>query len=97
MNASPAMHVPLPPGMTVLERGWLSANNIVFAAQAGDAEGAAVIDTGYVTHSAQTLALIESTLAGQPLARILNTHLHSDHCGGNAFDLGEDHAKAVFP
>ena len=84
MNASPAMHVPLPPGMTVLERGWLSANNIVFAAQAGDAEGAAVIDTGYVTHSAQTLALIESTLAGQPLARILNTHLHSDHCGGNA-------------
>lgn len=84
MNASPAMHVPLPPGMTVLERGWLSANNIVFAAQAGDAEGAAVIDTGYVTHSAQTLALIESTLEGQPLARILNTHLHSDHCGGNA-------------
>ncbi len=84
MNASPAMHVPLPPGMTVLERGWLSANNIVFAAQAGDAEGAAVIDTGYVTHSAQTLALIESTLAGQPLTRILNTHLHSDHCGGNA-------------
>ncbi|TYK70623.1 MBL fold metallo-hydrolase [Comamonas sp. Z3] len=84
MNASPAMHVPLPPGMTVLERGWLSANNIVFAAQAGDAEGAAVIDTGYVAHSAQTLALIESTLAGQPLARILNTHLHSDHCGGNA-------------
>ena len=64
MNASPAMHVPLPPGMTVLERGWLSANNIVFAAQAGDAEGAAVIDTGYVAHSAQTLALIDSTLAG---------------------------------
>lgn len=79
-SSSPA----LPPGMTVLERGWLSANNIVFAPQADDTEGAAVVDTGYVTHSAQTLSLIESTLEGQPLARILNTHLHSDHCGGNA-------------
>lgn len=74
----------LPPGMTVLERGWLSANNIVFTAQTGDTEGAAVVDTGYVTHSAQTQALIESALDGQPLTRILNTHLHSDHCGGNA-------------
>ena len=74
----------LPPGMTVLERGWLSANNIVFTEQTGDDEGAAVVDTGYVTHSAQTLALIENALHGQPLTRILNTHLHSDHCGGNA-------------
>ena len=74
----------LPSGLTVLERGWLSANNIVFAAQPGDREGAAVVDTGYVTHSEQTLALVADTLQGQPLARILNTHLHSDHCGGNA-------------
>lgn len=74
----------LPAGLTVLERGWLSANNIVFAAQPGDAEGAAVVDTGYWAHSAQTVALIEDTLQGQSLARILNTHLHSDHCGGNA-------------
>ena len=74
----------LPAGLTILERGWLSANNIVFAAQPGDAEGAAMVDTGYCAHSAQTVALIESTLQGQPLARILNTHLHSDHCGGNA-------------
>ncbi|GGH52831.1 hypothetical protein GCM10010975_07820 [Comamonas phosphati] len=78
----------LPPGMTVLERGWLSANNIVFAARPGngngDSDGAAVVDTGYVVHAPQTLALVEATLQGQPLARILNTHLHSDHCGGNA-------------
>ena len=74
----------LPVGMTVLERGWLSANNIVFAAAPGDMEGSAVVDTGYVSHSAQTLALIDNALQGQPLARILNTHLHSDHCGGNA-------------
>ena len=74
----------LPAGLTVLERGWLSANNMVFAAQPGDLEGAAVVDTGYCSHSVQTVALIESALQGQPLARILNTHLHSDHCGGNA-------------
>ncbi|MEG2047772.1 MAG: MBL fold metallo-hydrolase, partial [Comamonas sp.] len=56
--------ISLPPGLTVLERGWLSANNIVFAAAPDDAEGSAVVDTGYVTHSAQTLALIESSLQG---------------------------------
>ena len=42
------------------------------------------MDTGYCTHSAQTLALVQSALGGRPLERILNTHLHSDHCGGNA-------------
>lgn len=74
----------LPSGMTVLERGWLSANNIVFEASPGDRQGAAVVDTGYVAHAQQTVALVAATLQGQPLARILNTHLHSDHCGGNA-------------
>jgi glyoxylase-like metal-dependent hydrolase (beta-lactamase superfamily II) len=66
--------------MQFFERGWLSANNIVFQ----DAQGATVVDTGYCTHAAQTVALVEHALAGQPLARIINTHLHSDHCGGNA-------------
>ena len=68
-------------GAQVLVRGWLSANNIVFAH--GDA-GACVVDTGYVSHAAQTQALVEQALGGQPLARVVNTHLHSDHCGGNA-------------
>jgi hypothetical protein len=44
----------------------------------------AVVDTGYATHAEQTLALVESVLGPRPLDRILNTHLHSDHCGGNA-------------
>lgn len=70
------------PEMTVLERGWLSANNIVFRGP-GPAE-AAVVDTGYVSHAEQTVALLEQVLAGRPLSFILNTHLHSDHCGGNA-------------
>lgn len=75
----------LPPEMTVLERGWLSANNIVFRGADNRLDGgAAVVDTGYCTHAEQTVALIGAALQGQPLERIFNTHLHSDHCGGNA-------------
>ena len=70
-------------GAQVLVRGWLSANNIVFAGTADD-EGAAVVDTGYISHAAQTLALVDLALGGAPLRRVVNTHLHSDHCGGNA-------------
>ena len=68
-------------GMTVLERGWLSANQAVFCAQG--ATPATVVDTGFSTHAGQTLALIDHALAGEALGRIVNTHLHSDHCGGN--------------
>lgn len=70
-------------GLTVLERGWLSSNNVLIHAGA-DEPGAVLIDTGHVNHAAQTLALVRHALAGRPLARVLNTHLHSDHCGGNA-------------
>jgi glyoxylase-like metal-dependent hydrolase (beta-lactamase superfamily II) len=68
-------------GATVFERGWLSSNTVLFP-DASDA--AVVVDTGYVAHAAQTVALLEQALAGRPLGRVLNTHLHSDHCGGNA-------------
>ncbi len=64
----------------VLVRGWLSANNIVFVHQ-GRGQ---VVDSGYLSHAEQTLALIHQALGGAPLAEVLNTHLHSDHCGGNA-------------
>ena len=71
----------LPPSIRVLERGWLSSNNILLF----DDDGAAtLVDTGYVTNKAQTRALVDHALAGRRLARIVNTHLHSDHCGGNA-------------
>ena len=43
-----------------------------------------MVDTGYCIHAEQTLALVEAALQGAPLQRIVNTHLHSDHCGGNA-------------
>jgi len=70
----------LPDRIRVLERGWLSSNNIVFL----DDDGATVVDTGYVTHGDATLHLIDEALQGRPLKRIVNTHLHSDHAGGNA-------------
>jgi len=70
----------LPAGVTVLERGWLSANNIVLQGR----HGTALVDSGYCTHAAQTLQLVVHTLQGRPLDLLLNTHLHSDHCGGNA-------------
>ena len=72
--------LPLPKGVSVLERGWLSSNSIVLTG----ADHCALIDSGYCTHSDQTLLLVESALQGRPLDLLLNTHLHSDHVGGNA-------------
>lgn len=73
-------HMPLPPGVTVFERGWLSSNNILFVGP----DSTALVDTGYCTHAEQTVALVATALGGRPLDLLLNTHLHSDHCGGNA-------------
>ena len=70
-----------PASMRVFERGWLSSNNVFFI----DANKTALIDSGYSSHAAQTLALVRNALgAGRSLDLIVNTHLHSDHCGGNA-------------
>jgi glyoxylase-like metal-dependent hydrolase (beta-lactamase superfamily II) len=67
-------------GLTVFERGWLSSNNVLF--DAGGAEPV-LVDTGYASHAEQTVALVRHALGGRRLARVVNTHLHSDHCGGN--------------
>jgi len=72
--------VKLPASMQVIERGWLSANNILLHAQ----DGATLVDSGYGSHVPQTLALLEHALRGKALARLVNTHCHSDHMGGNA-------------
>ncbi len=66
----------------MLERGWLSSNNVLLVD--GDNGEATLIDSGYVSHAAQTLALLHEALAGRQLARLVNTHAHSDHIGGNA-------------
>jgi len=70
----------LPPNIHVLERGWLSANNVLLIGP----DDTALIDSGYCTHSEQTLSLVSAALGTRPLDSLLNTHLHSDHCGGNA-------------
>ena len=66
--------------MRVFERGWLSSNNILFTGPGPTA----LIDSGYLMHANPTLALVEHALDGRKLERLINTHLHSDHCGGNA-------------
>ncbi|NQW94008.1 MAG: MBL fold metallo-hydrolase, partial [Polaromonas sp.] len=70
----------LPDGLSVFERGWLSSNCILF----DDSHSSWLVDSGYCTHSTQTLDLVASQLGLRPLNMLINTHLHSDHCGGNA-------------
>jgi len=80
----------LPREVQVLERGWLSSNNVILLGQGH----AALVDSGYWTHSAQTLSLVERAIGGRALRTLVNTHLHSDHCGGNAA-LQARHADLV--
>ncbi|HYW56286.1 MAG TPA: MBL fold metallo-hydrolase [Polaromonas sp.] len=70
----------MPSDLRVFERGWLSSNNILCFGS----DSCALIDSGYSTHAEQTLSLVAGELQGRPLDLLLNTHLHSDHCGGNA-------------
>jgi len=70
----------LPDSMHVLQRGWLSSNNILFIGR----EQSALVDSGYATHAPQTLDLVAHLLRGRRLDLLVNTHTHSDHCGGNA-------------
>jgi glyoxylase-like metal-dependent hydrolase (beta-lactamase superfamily II) len=70
----------LPPQIRVIERGWLSSNNIL----GFDGTTATLVDSGYVAHAGQTVELVREALAGRRLTRLINTHSHSDHIGGNA-------------
>jgi len=76
------MHRTLPPQVHVFVRDWLSANHVLLKS----ADGHVLVDSGYVRYSAMTLSLIASPrgLNGEPLAKLVNTHCHSDHIGGNA-------------
>ena len=94
--AEPAVAHALPAGMQVFERGWLSSNCILFA----DAEGATLVDSGYVSHAEQTHALVMRAVeqhATPRLRRIVNTHLHSDHCGGNALIARLTECEIIVP
>ena len=68
--------------MRPIVRGWLNCNQVVLRAPGDNV----LVDSGYCTHREATLALIagERGLEGEPLERLINTHCHSDHMGGNA-------------
>jgi glyoxylase-like metal-dependent hydrolase (beta-lactamase superfamily II) len=71
-----------PPQLHIFVRDWLSANNVLLKSR----EGHVLIDSGYVRHVPLTLALLASPqgIGDEPLGRLVNTHCHSDHMGGNA-------------
>jgi glyoxylase-like metal-dependent hydrolase (beta-lactamase superfamily II) len=76
----PAASLPvLPPTMRFLQRDWLSSNMVLF----DDGGQAALVDSGYVKHRELTVAMVRRLLGARPLDLLVNTHLHSDHCGGN--------------
>ena len=72
----------LPPQVRVFVRDWLSSNNILLKGR----EGHVLIDSGYARHAPLTLALLATPqgIGAAALARLVNTHCHSDHMGGNA-------------
>ena len=86
----------LPPGIDIFERGWLSANNVFLY---GDTD-VSLVDTGYCAHQKLTVDLVSNALKTHGLTtlnKIVNTHLHSDHCGGNAALAEKFHAEVWIP
>jgi glyoxylase-like metal-dependent hydrolase (beta-lactamase superfamily II) len=79
---SPARPPRLPASIEFLERDWLSSNMVLLT----DPDHATLVDSGYAKSAPMTVALVNQRLLahGLPLHRLINTHLHSDHCGGNA-------------
>ena len=53
-------------GIEVLERGWLSSNNVLI----GDDAEATLVDSGYATHAVQTESLVRHALRGRRLTRL---------------------------
>ena len=72
----------LPDGMHVIVRDWLNSNQVILASS----DANIVIDSGYGSHAATTAVLLERqpALAAGHLDKLVNTHCHSDHMGGNA-------------
>ncbi|MGH1359410.1 MAG: MBL fold metallo-hydrolase [Burkholderiaceae bacterium] len=84
----------LPGTIRFLERDWLSSNNVLMF----DGEQASLFDTGYYKHAELTDQLVSTLLADNTrLTRIINTHLHSDHCGGNATLFARHQCQILVP
>jgi glyoxylase-like metal-dependent hydrolase (beta-lactamase superfamily II) len=71
----------MPAQLHVFVRDWLSSNNILLKSR----DGHVLIDSGYVRHAPMTLALLAAPqgIGDEPVSRLVNTHCHSDHMGGN--------------
>jgi glyoxylase-like metal-dependent hydrolase (beta-lactamase superfamily II) len=72
--------IALPPSLRFIERDWLSSNHLL----GHGPEGNVLVDSGYSSRRDLTVQLVAHALDGAPLHRIVNTHTHSDHVGGNA-------------
>lgn len=72
----------LPDNVRVAVRGWLNCNQVLLRSAAGHV----LVDSGYAACGEETIARLRepTMLGGEPLARLVNTHCHSDHIGGNA-------------
>ncbi len=80
--------------VSVFERGWLSSNNVLLHGGGS----ATLIDSSHCLHAEQTVALVRQALRpGETLTTLVNTHLHSDHCGGNAALRRAFGARIVIP
>ena len=87
--------VPLPSAVRVIVRGWLNCNQVVLL----DPSGHVLVDTGYHAHADETLRRIAApeALGEAPLARLVNTHCHSDHIGGNGAVIERYGCRVTIP
>ncbi len=82
MSARTSEPLALPPAIEVVAGDWLSSNVVLLF----DGARATAIDSGYAKTASRTVERVREALArrGATLRLLVNTHLHSDHCGGNA-------------
>lgn len=83
----------IPSAIHVIERGWLNCNQILLL----NPKDAVLIDSGYGRHAGDTLALVKQHLGTRKLTRLINTHCHSDHMGGNAMIAREFRCRITVP
>jgi glyoxylase-like metal-dependent hydrolase (beta-lactamase superfamily II) len=83
----------LAPGITVIERGWLNCNHVLLTSPYENV----LIDSGYGRHANTTLSIVADVLSNAPLHRLINTHCHSDHMGGNRALHGKYRCRITIP
>jgi glyoxylase-like metal-dependent hydrolase (beta-lactamase superfamily II)/predicted Fe-S protein YdhL (DUF1289 family) len=74
-------HPDWPDQLRFIPRDWLSCNSVLII---DDQQGATLFDSGYIKHAHNTREQLRRMLGSTTLRRLVNTHLHSDHCGANA-------------